>query len=1445
MPPVIVKTIDTVDGTVQTLDALPGQFKSTSEAGAKVSGIERVWTSMTVELNRGPRTDYTRPNVSSVSLLKGDTTWTALVDAQDPSIPGSQTGIASMTVTQYGDAAVKSQKFAGVTPAGSVYQLNLDDLLGGAASEDVEVTIDVTDLAGNSTTMTSKGQLITGPPTGDATLHDGSGTTASRHVVLHSNVLHATQMRFSTDGKGTWGDWLTYEASVPVTLPGVPGPKTVDVQYKNETNPRTLDKQLEITWADPTPPTCTASVTPPANAANWNDGDVTVILNPGDAGSGVLTTEYKVGVGGTFAVYPADGIKITSEGATDIYCRVTDDAGNVYEPAGPVATVWIDKTRPTCSADITPAPVGGVNNSDVTVTLTAGDALSGLVKTEYRTIASGVTSDWADHPFGGFPVTADGTTDVYCRVTDAAGNVFAPVTPIVSVNIVRITHTIQVTPPTNGSITHDGETGDAVVIDGQNQEILVTPDSGYRVVDIIVDGTSLFGTTLPAGVTLAGNGDGSFGVSFQAVTADHSFSAEFESITATTRFLTAATAGLGAEGNMDSYECSLSADGRYVAFRSQASNLVPGDTNNQVDVFVRDRTTGVTELVSVAPDGTQANGNSDSPSLSADGRYVAYASTATNLLGLGNDTNGRADIFLYDRFTCTTTRVSVGPAGLQANEYSASPSISANGDVVAFHSAASNLLGAGVDTNNQTDVFVHVVSTGVTECVSVPDGGGQSAGDAGSMSYQATISADGNEVAFSSGATNLVAGPSSGYYDVYVHYRDTHATVRASVGTGGTLANQSSFYPAMSGDGRYVAFASWATNLADGDSNEQGDIFVRDLQQPSSTSLVSLTNGGQQGNSFSDSPAISSDGRYVAFCSPSSNLVSGDTNSNYDVFVRDRTSGTTERVSVASDGTEGNGQSDLGLATISGDGRVIAFRSGASSLVPGDANGYLDVFVRDRLTDLTERVSVTSGAPGDGDHCSISADGRFVAFRSAASDLVAGDTNGKADIFRLDLQTGQIVRVSVPNPGLRDPALRAAVEDGIHAIQIGVQSYAVDHNDTYPDPSIVTPTGLAAYVDPWPEDPYTGLPMKQGSGLGDFRYYISLVGRPKLASNDVLEANGDSWQPCISSDGTYVAFSSDATNLIANDANGSRDVFSASVGGGDVESVLLVSCTGATQGNYMSDRPSISADGYTVAFESMANNLSGGSDTNGTWDVFVHSMLDATTVRASSTGVNAGNSWSDGASLNADGTLVAFSSNASDLLPGDGNGKSDVFVLDLSAAAMERVSVATGGIEATGGNSDTPSISADGRFVAFESGATNLLGGDTNNASDVFVHDRTTDTTECVSVSGAGLLGNQPSNLLMRPGPYISADGRYVVFESAATNLIAEDTNGTSDIFVHDRLAQTTELVSVAQNGSQGDALSTDPAISADGRRVVFTSHASNFVTGGQPYMDVFIRTRW
>jgi Tol biopolymer transport system component len=381
---------------------------------------------------------------------------------------------------------------------------------------------------------------------------------------------------------------------------------------------------------------------------------------------------------------------------------------------------------------------------------------------------------------------------------------------------------------------------------------------------------------------------------------------------------------------------ALSASGQVVAFTSTALNLVPGDTNGVEDVFVRDRVRGTVVRASVGAGGRQSDGGSVDASISADGRYVAFVSAATNLVR--GDSNGVNDVFVRDLRAGTTRRVSVGSRGRQANGASLFPAMSADGTTVAFQTFASNLAGPGAlpDTNGVEDVYVGDLSHRRTSRVSVGPDGRQLAGP----SALPAISGDGRRVAF----VAEYGGPNR--FEVWVRDRRSHRTRLVSVRRD-VAEDNSVGRPSMSASGRYVAFASSRSSLVPRDTNQARDVFVRDLAT-GCFRRVSVAARGRQADADSEGPSLSATGRFAAFVSFAENLVPGDTNDRSDVFLRDLRTGALERVSRADDGAPGNDHSAFFLeSSVSANGRHVAFESVATNLVPSDTNRRPDVFVWD------------------------------------------------------------------------------------------------------------------------------------------------------------------------------------------------------------------------------------------------------------------------------------------------------------------------------------------------------------------------------------------------------------------------------------------------------------------------------------------------------------------
>ncbi|HUS85549.1 MAG TPA: hypothetical protein VMX56_10415, partial [Anaerolineales bacterium] len=391
----------------------------------------------------------------------------------------------------------------------------------------------------------------------------------------------------------------------------------------------------------------------------------------------------------------------------------------------------------------------------------------------------------------------------------------------------------------------------------------------------------------------------------------------------------------GLEGDQVSRTPSISADSQIIVFASEATSLVVGDTNDVQDIFLHDWLAGTTERVSLSGQGQEANGASAWPEISADGRTVVFASTATNLVD--GDTYDVEDVFVVDLQLNTIERVSHPASGGQANAPSSQPVISGDGRFVAFVSAATNL--AADATTGLEEIYLFDRADGSLLWVSAPLVGSVNDG----VSGEPAISADGNWVAFSSSSTQLVSDDTLGRRDIFLWNRASRALQRVSVTQAGDEALNSSYAPALNADGRYIVFRSHAANLVAGDTNNMADIFLRD-RLDGALQRVNLTTTGEQAlYGASDEPAISADGRFIAFRSNATNLVADDLNSSPDIFVRDL-QGTTTRASVDSYTIESNGSSYSPV--ISADGAAIAFYSEANNLdlVSDDANGIGDVF---------------------------------------------------------------------------------------------------------------------------------------------------------------------------------------------------------------------------------------------------------------------------------------------------------------------------------------------------------------------------------------------------------------------------------------------------------------------------------------------------------------------
>lgn len=861
----------------------------------------------------------------------------------------------------------------------------------------------------------------------------------------------------------------------------------------------------------------------------------------------------------------------------------------------------------------------------------------------------------------------------------------------------------------------------------------------------------------------------------------------------------------GTSGIEDSSAPSISDNGRRIAFQTQ-SQLLFSDGGLVPDVYVWDRNQPDTPLIHVSRNRTgeaSRTQGANSPVISGDGNYVAFSSLYTNL-NFG-DTNRSEDIFLWQASDDSLVNLTGSGNGSSIN-----PVISQDGSRVAFVSSASNF---ATDTNTVSDVFAWT-RTGVDEfgtpqgtiqLVSVNRAGTDSGNivggfgnDAGSQNPM--ISRNGNAIAFISPSSNLVTDDTNNAIDIFVRNLTTNQTVLVSRSSSGEVGNAASGNASLNADGTRIAFTSVATNLVNGDTNNQQDVFVRDIST-NTTFLISRTPTGGVGNNASGTivgsigaltsvPIISNDGSTVTFVSLATDLTAEDTNALFDGFIVPIAAGNATLISRRDNDPNlvsrtGSGSSTVGANSVSEDGRFIVFTSAAPEIVEGDTNGVSDVFLRDRQTGRNTLISrgsaIANGASGN---AIISANGDYIVFTSAASNLVTGDNNNRSDLFWVNRRTGEI-RLVTPgaNASSANPVISA---NGLIVAFTSTASNPAESQDVFV----------------WNSADNSIVQISRGEGVSE--------------------------QPVMSEDGRYVAFISTASNLVAEDTNGQRDVF---VWDRNTNALTLVSrSTNGALSDGDSSEVSISSNGRKIAFTSTASNLTDnpGADADGDEDVFVRDLDTNTTIHVSvnqsggystapQTGSSAGfNARAFNPVISGNGDFVVFTSDFDDLVTGDANGANDVFRRNLAAGTTQLVSVNRSGTASgsgtpgsdggTGGGSgqgsSTPNITRDGRFVVFNSFSNDLAAGDTNNALDVFVRDMLAEVTTLVSQN----LDETNSGRGASFNPVISGNGSYIAFNSLATDLTIRDLNGETDVFGLN-LASTVSITlskeTIAENGSE------------------------------------------
>lgn len=950
-------------------------------------------------------------------------------------------------------------------------------------------------------------------------------------------------------------------------------------------------------------------------------------------------------------------------------------------------------------------------------------------------------------------------------------------------------------------------------------------------------------TNLAAGLTDAGHTENVF---------------LFDRVAGTVALVSHNSASTTTTANGRSGDPVISADGRYVAFKSFATDIVPGQTFSSLgNVFLFDRITASTMLVSHASGSPSGSGNGlvTGINLSGDGSYVVFNSEATNLVAGHVETNFGFDVFLFDRATGTVNLVSraAGTAATTANGTSSYPAISRDGKFVTFVSSATDLVPGVTYANTGTDVFLYDRVAGENALVSRSAASAMVSGNGSSASPD--ISADGRYVAYASAATDLVAGATdaNNTTDVFLFDAQTATTTLVShvYTSPTTTATGGAGRPAISANGQYVLIKGDGAYVPNYSSpNLDGDIFLFDRVTGGivlvSRSSVSPTVTGN------DAPLnqgrLSDDGRFVTFSCEATNHVAGqiDTNFSEDIFLFDRLSGVNALVSHAFDSAvtaadaPGNSAGHT-VPWVSGDGTYVVYVGYLTRLVPGDYNGTTDVFLYDRTTGVNAAASrpdptLPCATAGEGSYTpSASDDGRFTAFASYATNLVTGqvDRRNGTDIFLADRSSGAVTLVS-----------RSATSATTVASGFGI-------NDTSnASPPVISGDGrFVVFQRFYSTDVVAGQVSHAGYNLFQFDRTTGMnILVSRQFGSAVITGNNDSKSPVVSQDGRFVAYVSRATDLVSgqSDANSATDVFLFDRVTGATTLISHAASSGGTTGNGSSDSPTISRDGRYVAFLSGATNLvSGLTDTNAAIDVFLFDRTTGVTAlvsRSAASAVVSGNAASSAPTIAGDGGYVSFVSSATNLVAGqvDANAGTDVFLYNVAAGTTRLVSGAAGSSTTTANSrSLSPVLSHDGRYVAYMSNGTNLIAGvtDSNGQSDVFHYDGQTGLAILVShrSTSATMTANNYSQ-----NPRISGDGRIVAYQSSATNLVSGQVDGNSglDVFVFDRATGANLLASHAANstvtaGRSGQTVfDSPPAINADGTLVAFSAGADDLVSG-------------
>ena len=852
-------------------------------------------------------------------------------------------------------------------------------------------------------------------------------------------------------------------------------------------------------------------------------------------------------------------------------------------------------------------------------------------------------------------------------------------------------------------------------------------------------------------------------------------------------------------GNGDSFPTGISTNGQFALFESSASDLVANDTNNVSDIFVRDVINGTTTLVSIGTDGGNANGTSRGSVMTPDGCYVAFTSAASNLVT--DDTNNIPDVFVRDLQAGTTTLVSVG-AATNANPptffttiSSESPEITPDGRYVVFYSTATNLVSGVMTTGeiyvrdlvagntiwastNACAIFQSVTGGTTISCCnySISDDGQFVAfeacptpGDSSvpgiilryslqtgltdiintsayvprspfELMHDLSMSPDGHFVAY---VTN---GPSANAIYLWDAQTGTNTLVSVSLDNVHP-ANGVCDSPVISSNGQFVAFISTANNLVTNTLAGDCHVYVRDLQAGATQLLDADANGVGVGVDSTTVPAMSADGSVVAF--DSANLLTDNRHLVHDVFVRNVTTGTTDLVSASNPSLSSqtpDGISGLTSFSISSNGRFVAFYSDADNLVANDTNSCRDVFVHDLVGGTNILVSVNTNGNASGDGISfdpaISADGRYVAFTSLADNLVAGDTNRALDVFVRDLQAGTTTLVSVSmngvDPGDRDSYLPSISANG---------RYVLFHSDA---DNLAAGFYSSGYYSSYENLFFRDLQTRT-------TYALTFVNNGPIYSAVIpasMTPDGQSvafiGTPSENFGSYYYNAGTPAGLYVWNSQLNARTYTNATFNfGPGTLSVVAISPNGQKLA-YLPSSTSISLFGVDLVANTVVTINSGGT--------FLLS--------------------NEGLRFSNDGRFLTYA------MATNPQSNQNVYRYDFKAGTNLLVSQNFDSTGITNASSDSPSISPNGRFIAYRF-ATNVVPFNFNNAANLFVYDALNNATILVSVNASGNSTADDRSLK----PVFSADGRTLFFQSWASDIVGNDYNNSSDIFALDLTA--------------------------------------------------------